>query len=93
MGGFYTPLPFVCQLPRSVLASRVLPLAGVCAGGRRVFRHLYTRHANTRKPVAVALSAVAYKRVGSGLQMCTFWLTACVILGLHRARFLPPDAR
>jgi hypothetical protein len=72
-------------LPRSVLASRVLPVAGILAGGRRVFAHLYARHANTRKPVSVAVSAVACKRVGSGLQMCTFWLTTGVIPGLHRA--------
>jgi hypothetical protein len=60
------PLPFVCQLPRPVLASRVLPVAGVCAGGRRVFRHLYTRHVNTRKPVAA--SAVVCKRVRISLK-------------------------
>jgi hypothetical protein len=28
---------------------------------------------------------VAYKRVGSGLQVCTLWLTTGVIPGLHRA--------
>jgi hypothetical protein len=62
------PLPFVCQLPHPVLASRVLPVVGACAGGKRVFEHLYTRHANTRKPVAVAVSAVTYNRVRFGLQ-------------------------
>jgi hypothetical protein len=33
-----------------------------------VFGHLYARHANTRKPVSVAVSAVAYKRVSISLQ-------------------------
>jgi hypothetical protein len=43
-------------------------------------------------PPLFRASAVAYSRVGSGLQVCTFWLTTGVILGLHQARFLPPDA-
>jgi hypothetical protein len=68
MARFYTPLRFVCQLPRSALASKVLPVAGVCADGRRVFEHLYARPANIRKPVAVAVSAVTYNRVRFGLQ-------------------------
>jgi hypothetical protein len=33
-----------------------------CAGGMRVFKRLYARHANTRKPLSVAVSTVAYKR-------------------------------
>jgi hypothetical protein len=53
-------------LPRSALASRVLPVAGFCAGGRRVFEHLYVRHANARKPLAA--SAMTYKLVRFGLQ-------------------------
>jgi hypothetical protein len=44
------------------------PGPGFFAGGMRVFKHLYARHANTRKPVSVAVSAVAYKRVSISLQ-------------------------
>jgi len=76
---FTYPPPLLCW------PAGCTPGPGFCAGGMQVFEHLYTRHANTRKPVAVAVSAVAYKRVGSGLQVCTFWLTTGVTPGLHRA--------
>jgi hypothetical protein len=99
MSGAYTlrdlPTP-----PFTMLASGVFARARFLRRRYAGFEHLYARHANTRKPVSVAVSAMAYKRVrislqslwtstykrvGSGLQVCTFWLTTGVIPGLHRA--------
>jgi hypothetical protein len=76
MARFYTPSLSCVSLCASALprfrascwpAGRASG-TGFCIDRKRVFRLFYTRHVNTRKPVSMAVSAVAYKRVRFRLQ-------------------------